>query len=66
MLQKKVEEASFVKKVMTAAIEPTYNFYGIEAVKMKEKAGLAAVLLVFYILYIRYGMDMECFIFLKV
>jgi hypothetical protein len=56
MLQKKVEEASFIKKVMTAAIEPAYNFYGIEAVKIKEKAGLAAGLLVFYVLYtIWYG-----------
>jgi len=56
MLQKKVEEASFVKKVMTAAIEPAYNFYGIEAVKISEKAGLAAGFLVFYVLYtIWYG-----------
>jgi len=56
VLQKKAEEASFIKKVMTAAIEPAYNFYGIEAVKIKEKAGLAAGLLVFYVLYtILYG-----------
>jgi len=56
MLQKKVEEASFIKKVMTAAIEPAYNFYGIEAVNTKEKAGLAAGLLAFYVLYtIWYG-----------
>jgi len=56
MLQKKVEEASFVKKVMTAAIEPAYNFYGIEAVKISEKAGLAAGFLVFYVVYtIWYG-----------
>ena len=55
-LQKKVNEASIIKKVMTAAIEPAYNFYGIQAVKIKEKAGLAAGLLVFYILYtIWYG-----------
>jgi hypothetical protein len=56
ILQKKVDEASFVKKVMTAAIEPAYNFYGIEPVKITEKAGLAAGLLVFYVLYtIWYG-----------
>jgi hypothetical protein len=50
-LQKKVKEASIIKKVMTAAIEPAYNFYGIQAVKISEKAGLAAGFLVFYILY---------------
>jgi hypothetical protein len=56
MLQKKVEEASFVKKVMTAAIEPAYSFYGIEAVKIRERAGLAAGLLAFCVLYtIWYG-----------
>jgi len=56
VLQKKAEEANFIKKVMTAAIEPAYNFYGIEAVKISEKAGLAAGLLVFYVLYtIWYG-----------
>jgi hypothetical protein len=56
VLQKKVNEANLIKKVMTAAIEPAYNFYGIEAVKIKEKAGLAAGLLVFYVLYtIWYG-----------
>jgi hypothetical protein len=55
-LQKKVNEANFIKKVMTAAIEPAYNFYGIEAVKISEKAGLAVGFLVFYILYtIWYG-----------
>jgi hypothetical protein len=56
ILQKKVEEASFIKKVMTAAIEPAYNFYGIQPVKISEKAGVATFLLVFYILYtIWYG-----------
>jgi hypothetical protein len=56
ILQKKVKEASFIKKVLTAAIEPAYNFYGIQTVNIKEKAGLAAGLLVFYILYtIWYG-----------
>jgi len=41
---------------MTAAIEPAYNFYGIQAVKISEKAGVATGLLVFYVLYtIWYG-----------
>ncbi len=51
LLQKKAEDANFVKKVMTAAIEPAYNFYGIQAVKISEKAGLATALLAFYVLY---------------
>ncbi|MGC8938589.1 MAG: hypothetical protein ACP5KH_06365 [Thermodesulfovibrio sp.] len=50
-LQKKAEDAIFVKKVTTAAIEPAYNFYGIQAVKISEKAGVATGLLAFYILY---------------
>ncbi|MDI1472135.1 hypothetical protein THER_0194 [Thermodesulfovibrio sp. N1] len=55
-LDKKAEDANFVKKIMTAAIEPAYNFYGIDAVKISEKAGLAAGLLGFYVLYtIWYG-----------
>ncbi|MGB9891672.1 hypothetical protein [Thermodesulfovibrio yellowstonii] len=55
-LDKKAEDANFVKKVMTAAIEPAYNFYGIQAVKITEKAGVATGLLLFYVLYtIWYG-----------
>lgn len=50
-LEKKAEDAMIVKKVMTAAIEPAYNFYGIQSVKISEKAALAAGLLVFYVLY---------------
>jgi len=56
ILQKQAEDANFVKKIMTAAIEPAYNFYGIQAVKISEKAGVATGLLVFYVLYtIWYG-----------
>ncbi|MDI6864810.1 hypothetical protein [Thermodesulfovibrio yellowstonii] len=55
-LDKKAEDANFVKKVMTAAIEPAYNFYGIQAVKITEKTGVATGLLLFYVLYtIWYG-----------
>mgnify|MGYP000187054434 CR=1 FL=1 len=55
-LAKKAEDASFVKKITTAAIESSYNFYGIPAVKISEKAGLATGLLAFYLLYtIWYG-----------
>jgi len=56
ILDKKAEDANFVKNVMTKAIEPAYNFYGIEAIKISEKAGVATGLLAFYVLYtIWYG-----------
>ncbi|GAB6182476.1 hypothetical protein [Thermodesulfovibrio hydrogeniphilus] len=55
-LDKKAEDANFVKNVITKAIEPAYNFYGIPAVKITEKAGIATGLLVFYVIYtIWYG-----------
>lgn len=55
-LDKKAEDANFVKTIMTKAIEPAYNFYGIQAVKISEKAGVATGLLAFYVLYtIWYG-----------
>lgn len=55
-LDKKAEDANFVKNVITKAIEPAYNFYGIQAVKITEKAGIATGLLVFYVIYtIWYG-----------
>ncbi|WP_297211978.1 MULTISPECIES: hypothetical protein [Thermodesulfovibrio] len=55
-LDKKAEDANFVKNVITKAIEPAYNFYGIPAVKITEKAGVATGVLVFYVIYtIWYG-----------
>ena len=33
------------------AIEASYNFYKVEAVQVKEKAGLMTFLLVFYVAY---------------
>jgi len=50
-LEKKVAEAEIVKKVVTSAIEPAYNFYGIEPKKFSEKAGIVIGLLIFYVLY---------------
>ncbi|GLI53898.1 hypothetical protein [Thermodesulfovibrio yellowstonii] len=56
ILDKKAQDANFVKNVITKAIEPAYNFYGIQAVKITEKAGVATGLLLFYVLYtIWYG-----------
>jgi hypothetical protein len=47
----KIEDAKIVSDVTKKAIEASYNFYGVEAVKVKEKAGLMTFLLVFYVAY---------------
>lgn len=47
----KIEESKIVSDVMKKAVEAAHNFYGIEAKKVTEKAGLMAGLLVFYVLY---------------
>lgn len=47
----KVEEAKIVTDVMKKAVETAHNFYGIEAVKVTEKAGLMSGLLLFYVAY---------------
>lgn len=47
----KIEEAKIVSDVMKKAVETSYNFYGIEAQKVTEKAALMTALLVFYVAY---------------
>jgi hypothetical protein len=47
----KIEEAKIVSDVMKKAVETAHNFYGIEAQKVTEKAGLMTGLLIFYVLY---------------
>lgn len=47
----KIEEAKIVSDVMKKAVETAHNFYGIEAQKVTEKAGLMTGLLVFYVVY---------------
>lgn len=47
----KVAEAKVVSDVMKKAVETSHNFYGIEAVKVTERAGLMIGLLVFYVAY---------------
>ncbi len=47
----KIEEAKVISDVMKKAVETAHNFYGIQAVKVTEKAGLMTGLLVFYVLY---------------
>jgi len=46
-----IEEAKIVSDVMKKAVETSYNFYGIEAQKVTEKAVLMIALLVFYVAY---------------
>ncbi len=47
----KIEEAKMVSDVTKKAIEAAYNFYKVDAVKVKDKAGLMTFLLVFYVVY---------------
>ncbi|MDQ7787240.1 MAG: hypothetical protein RDU01_06490 [Thermodesulfovibrionales bacterium] len=47
----KIEEAKMVSDVTKKAIEASYNFYGVDAVKVKDKAFLMTFLLVFYVAY---------------
>ncbi|MCX7793438.1 MAG: hypothetical protein N2257_03390 [Thermodesulfovibrionales bacterium] len=47
----KINESRIVSDVMKKAVETAHNFYGIEAVKVTEKAVLMAGLLIFYVLY---------------
>lgn len=47
----KIQEAKIVSDVMKKAVETTHNFYGIEAQKVTEKAGIMIFLLVFYVVY---------------
>ena len=49
--EKKYAEASMVTMVMKKAIEPAYNFLGIEAQNVSERAGILTGLLVFYVVY---------------
>lgn len=46
-----IEESKIVSDVMKKAVETAHNFYGIEALKVTEKAGLMTGLLIFYVLY---------------
>jgi hypothetical protein len=49
--QKKVEEAEAVNMVNTKAIEPAYNFFGINSEKISERIPVVACLLIFYVIY---------------
>lgn len=44
-------DALFMKKVCERALEPAYNFAGIPAAKVSERAGITVFLLCFYVVY---------------
>jgi hypothetical protein len=49
--EKKIEESKMVTDVVKKAIEPAYNFYKVDAVKVKDHIALMTFLLVFYVVY---------------
>jgi len=49
--EKKIEESKIVSTVSKKAVETAYNYYGVEAQKVAEKALLMTGLLVFYVIY---------------
>jgi hypothetical protein len=50
-LDGKLEEAGIISEVMKKAVEPAYNYYGIAAEKVADKAVLMTSTLVFYVIY---------------
>jgi hypothetical protein len=51
MEQKQFTQAKIMNEVITKAVEVGYNFYGISAQNIKEKAGIVTFALVFYVIY---------------
>ncbi|MEJ5299565.1 MAG: hypothetical protein WHS38_01090 [Thermodesulforhabdaceae bacterium] len=51
MEQKQFAQAKVMNDVITKAVEVGYNFYGITAKSIKEKAGIATFALIFYVIY---------------
>lgn len=49
--EKKIEESKIVSVVSKKAVETAYNYYGVEAQKVSDKAVLMTGLLVFYVIY---------------
>jgi hypothetical protein len=47
----KIEEAKMISDVMKKGVETAYNYYGIPAEKVSDKAALMTFLLVFYVVY---------------
>lgn len=48
---KKVEESNLISAVLKKGVEPAFNYYGIEAQSVSEKAFIMTALLIFYVAY---------------
>jgi len=49
--EKKFKEARVIAQLNQKAIEPAYNFYGVEAQRILDRAGVVVFSLVFYVVY---------------
>ena len=49
--QKLFDEAKGIDKALAKAIEPAYNYYGIEAESMVDRIGVVLFSLIFYVVY---------------
>ena len=49
--QGKFKEAKMLREVQTKAIEPAYNYYGIQAVPMSNMIWIAMAALIGYVVY---------------
>lgn len=49
--QKKFKEAEVVALALQKAVEPSYNYYKIEAEKISDRAGVVVTSLLFYVFY---------------
>jgi hypothetical protein len=49
--QKAFKLAKGITEVQARALEPAYNFYGITAMSVSERAGLLTFMLIFYVVY---------------
>ena len=45
------EQAKFVKNCMSKAVEPSYNYYKVDAKPVKEEIFLLVAALAFYVVY---------------
>jgi len=48
---KKVDESNLISAVLKKAVEPAFNYYGVEAQSVSEKAFVMTALLIFYVAY---------------
>jgi len=49
--QEQFKEANAVHTALTKAIEPAYNYFGIQAQNIKDRLGVVVFSLVFYVIY---------------